>query len=103
MNSPGSMVPGVHGARGAVAMFVHSHILEFLRGLGYLRNHLTQNNSYVQHLATLYVFLHLLRDLRQTFTERFVKLAVVYDFWEVFIAIGIALTICVLVQLYKES
>ena len=40
-------------------------------------NHVTQNNSYMQLSATLYVFEPLLRDLRQTSTERFVKPAVV--------------------------
>ena len=43
----------------------------------------TQNNSYVQLSALLCVFLRLLRDLRQTYTERFVKPAVVRDFWSV--------------------
>ena len=40
----------------------------------------TQNNSYVQLLATLCVFQPLLRNLRQTSTKRFVKQAVVRDF-----------------------
>ena len=45
-------------------------------------NYVTQNNSYVQ-LATLRVFQPLLRDLRQTSTERYVKPAVVRDFFVV--------------------
>ena len=39
----------------------------------------THNNSYVQLFAPLRVFLPLLCDLCQTFTERFVKPAVVRD------------------------
>ena len=53
-------------------------------------NYITQTNSYVQLLATLCLFYPLLRDLRQTSTERFVKPAVVQDFCkrEVVIVIG---------------
>ena len=43
-------------------------------------NNVTQNNSYIQLLATLCMFQPLLRDLRQTSTERFMKPAVVHDF-----------------------
>ena len=43
-------------------------------------NNVTQNNSYIQLLATLCELLPVLRDLRQTSTERFVKPAVVRDF-----------------------
>ena len=43
-------------------------------------NYVTQNNSYIQLLATLCMFLPLLRNLRQTSTERFMKPAVVHDF-----------------------
>ena len=44
-------------------------------------NYVTQYNRYVQLLATLYVFLPLLRDLCQVSTElRFVKPAVLRDF-----------------------
>ena len=39
----------------------------------------TRNNSYVQLLAPLPVFLPLLCDLCQRFTERFLKPAVVHD------------------------
>ena len=46
-------------------------------------NYVTRENSYVQLLAPLRVFLPLLRDLRQTSTERFVKPAVVRDFWNI--------------------
>ena len=43
-------------------------------------NCVTQNNSYVQMLAPLLVFLPLSRDLPQASTERFVKPEVVRDF-----------------------
>ena len=43
-------------------------------------NYVTQNNSYVQLLATQCLFQPLILDLRQTSNERFLKLAVVRDF-----------------------
>ena len=42
-------------------------------------NYVTQNNGYVQMLATLRVFLPLLRDLREMSIERFVKPAVICE------------------------
>ena len=42
-------------------------------------NYVTQNNSYMQLLAMLCVFLPVLRDLCQTSTKHFVKPAVVHD------------------------
>ena len=44
-------------------------------------NFVTQKNSSMQLFATLCVFQPLLSDLRQTSTERFVKLAVAPDLW----------------------
>ena len=42
-------------------------------------NYVTQNNNYVQLLATLCVIQPLLRDLSPTSTERFVEPAVLRD------------------------
>ena len=55
-------------------------------------NDVTQNNNYVQLLAALRVFLSLLllRDLRQTSTEHFVKPAAVHDFWNVKLSLSLA-------------
>ena len=55
-------------------------------------NDVTQNNSYVQLLATPCVFLPWLRDLHQTSTERFVKPAIVHDFWGMKLSLPLART-----------
>ena len=54
-------------------------------------NYITWNNSYVQVLATLCVFQPLLRDLRQASNERFMKLAVVRDFFGTKMSVPLAL------------
>ena len=53
-------------------------------------DYVTQKNSYVQLSATLCVFLPLLRDLRETSAERFVKPAVVRDFWGLKLSLPLA-------------
>ena len=54
-------------------------------------NDVTQNNSYIQLLAPLCVFLPLLHDLCQTSTDRFMKPAVVHDFWNIKLSLPLAL------------
>ena len=54
-------------------------------------NDVTQNNSYTPLLPPLGVFLSLLRILRQTSTERFLKWAVVRDFWSVKVSLPLVL------------
>ena len=54
-------------------------------------NYTTQNNSYMQLLATLGVFQPLLRDVHQTSTKRFVKPVVIHDFCGAKISLPLAL------------
>ena len=54
-------------------------------------DYITRNNSYVQLLATLCMFLPLLHDLCQMSTECFAKPAVVYNFWGVKLLLALGL------------
>ena len=56
-------------------------------------NYIIQNNSYLQLSATLCVFQPLLRDPRQTSTERFMKSAVVRYFCGTKISLPLALQV----------
>ena len=53
---------------------------------------ITQNNGYMQLLATLCMFLPLLRDLHQMSSECFMKPAVERNFWGVKVALPLALS-----------
>lgn len=55
--------------------------VEILRMRTFDVDYVTQNVSYVQLLATPCVVLPLLHNLRQTSSERFVKRAIVNDFF----------------------
>ena len=67
------------------------HGVEILRMRTFDVDYVTQNNSYVQLLASLCVVLPLLRELRQTSTERPVKPAVVRDFCGAKISLHLAM------------
>ena len=72
---------GVHGGGSCIKNIRNSPGVGILRILWTFDiDYVSQNNSYVQLFATRCVFLPLLRNLRQTFTERFVKPAIVRDF-----------------------
>ena len=61
------------------------------------------DNSYIHLLEPLYMFLPLLRDLHQTSTEHFVKLAVVHDLWAVKLPLPLALPYQNMTGSCKES
>ena len=66
-------------------------------------NYVTQNNSFVQLLATLCLFLPFLHDLCQTSIECFVKPAVVRDFCGTKMSVLLALPYQNLTGQCKES